>query len=263
MACFTGSLPKVSRHRQISEKISPRVAKDPNFPTTSWTLIRKIREGGEKDAAAAMEEICRGYWYPIYAFARRAGHSIEDAEDLTQEVFASLVTHDSIRAAREDKGRMRTFMLGAAKNIIHKKLRHDRAERRGAGQAPLSLDELDAESRYAREPADIRDPDSIFDRAWAEGVLAAAEEKLRADFAKADNLDGYAQLRKFLPLGDHATPYASAAKKLGLSEATLRLQIHRVRKRYGKLIEEEIAQTVSDPAAQKAELAHLMAVMGR
>ncbi len=239
------------------------MAQNPKFPTTNWTLIRKVREGGELAAARAMEEICRSYWYPIYAFARRAGFFTQDAEDLTQEVFANLITYDSIHAVRAEKGRMRTFMLGATKNIIHKKLRHDAAEKRGAARKALSLDEDDAESRYAQEPEDIRDPDRIFDRAWAEGVLDMAGKKLQEDFAKADNLDGYEQLREYLPLGENATPYKEAAKRLGINESTLRLQIHRMRKRYGKFIEEEIAQTVSDPAEQKAELDHLLAVMGR
>jgi len=210
-----------------------------------------------------MEEVCRYYWYPIYAFVRRSGFSPHDAEDVAQDVFASLISHESILALRSSRGRMRTFMLGAVRHIISNRLRYDSTHKRGGGEAVLSLDEVDAENRYVHEPADIRDPERIFDRAWAEGVLAGAEERLRADFAKAQNLEGYTQLREFLPLGDNETPYSEAAQKLGIRESALRLQIHRMRKRYGKLIEEEIAQTVDTPAEVKAELEHLMAVMGR
>ncbi|MDZ4401672.1 sigma factor [Prosthecobacter sp.] len=234
------------------------------FPTTRWTLIRRAQKGGETEAARAMEEICRQYWYPIYAFARRGGFSAADAEDLTQTFFQRLIASETIQAARQEKGHLRTFMLALLKRVIANYFRHASAEKRGGSPAAtLSLDDENAEDRYIREPADIHDPDLLFDRTWAQGVLDAAEKKLRQDFAKADNLDSFTQLREFLPLGDNATPYAAVAKKLGIAETALRLQIHRMRKRYGKLIEEEIAQTVHEPAEIKAELAHLMAAIGR
>ena len=234
------------------------------FPTTSWSLIRRVQQGGAADAAKAMEEICRHYWYPIYAFARRAGFAAHDAEDLTQVFFQRIITSETLQAAREEKGRLRTFMLSLLKRIISNHLRDASAEKRGGSTgATLSFDELDAEERFSHEPAGSHDPDALFDRAWAEGVLATAQENLRAEFAKAANLDGYAQLCEFLPLGENSTPYAEAAKRLNLAEGTLRLQIHRMRKRYGKLIEAQIALTVDSPDDVKTELTHLMKVMGR
>lgn len=234
------------------------------FPTTSWTLIRRVQRGSEEEARRALEEICRQYWYPIYAFARRHGFSAHDAEDLTQTFFQRLIASETIQAARKEGGLMRSFMLSLLKRVISNHVRHASAEKRGgSAAATVSFDDMEAEQRYALEPADIVDPDTIFERAWAEGVLDAAERKLRADFARADNLDGYAQICEFLPLGDNTTPYAEAARRLGIAEGTLRLQIHRMRKRYGKLVEEEIAQTVNSPDEAKAELAHLMKVIGR
>ena len=234
------------------------------FPTTSWTLIQKVQKGSAADAAKAMESLCRQYWYAIYAFARRHGFSAPDAEDMTQTFFQRLIASDTLKAAREEKGRLRTFMLSLLKKVISNHLRHHSAEKRGgSAAATLSLDDLQAEDRYQHEPADLGDPESLFDRAWAARLLSAAEGKLRQDFEKADNLDSFHQLREYLPLGENATPYAAAATKLGLAEGTLRLQIHRMRKRYGKCIEEEIAQTVSDPEEVKAELAHLLTVIGR
>ncbi len=236
----------------------------PPFPTTRWTLIRSVQAGSEAEATRAMEEICRQYWYPIYAFARHRGFPAHDAEDLTQIFFQRLIASETIQAAREDNGRMRTFMLSLLKRVIGNQVRDALAEKRGGSfTATISLDDDSAEALYTHEPADIRDPDAMFDRAWAESVLASAGRKLRADFATADNLDGYEQLREFLPLGDNATPYAETAKRLHIAEGTLRLQIHRMRKRYGKLIEEEIAQTVDGPGEIKAELGHLMTVIGR
>ena len=233
------------------------------FPTTRWTLVRRVQKGGEAEAARAMEEICQQYWFPIYAFARHRGFSAEDAEDITQVFFQRLIASETIQAAREEKGRMRSFMLSLLKRVISNHVRDATAEKRGGSfTATISLDDSTAEDRYARELTDHRDPDTHFDRAWAQGVLDAAWKKLHDDFAKADNLEGYDQLREFLPLGDNATPYSEVAKQLGIAEGTLRLQIHRMRKRYGKLIEEEIAQTVSSPDEVKAELAHLMTVIG-
>lgn len=242
----------------------PTNGQDSPFPTTRWTLIRRVQKGPAPDAAKAMEEICRQYWYPIYAFARRRGFSPQDAEDLTQVFFQRLITGEGIQAAREEKGRMRSFMLSLLKKVISNHLRSATAQKRGgSAHATVSFDEEAAEDRYLQEPADIQDPDTLFDRAWANGVLEAAERRLHDDFAKGDNLESYEQLREFLPLGDNATPYADVAKKLGIAEGTLRLQVHRMRKRYGSLIEHEIAETVGDRAEQKAELEYLMAVIGR
>jgi len=234
-----------------------------DFPSTSWTLIQKVQKGSEQEATQALDEICRSYWYAIYAYARRYGFRAEDAEDLTQVFFQNLVSYESLQAVTQERGKLRNFMLAMLKRIISKQLRHDAADKRGGSKAAtLSFEEFDAEARYSMEPSDGRDPDALFDQAWARDVLASAETKLRADYAMADNVETFEQLREFLPLGDNATPYAEAAKKLGVTEATLRLLIHRMRKRYGKLVEQAIAHTVSDADQIKAELAHLMSVIG-
>lgn len=242
----------------------PGLPKNSDFPTTRWTLVRKVQAGTEVDAMAAMEEICRTYWYAIYAFARRYGFSPQDAEDVTQVFFQNLVTRETIQVARQEKGRLRTFMLAMLQQVISKHLRHSHAEKRGGGHDKIiPFDEAMAEQLYAREPAGHQATDLLFDRAWASSVLHAAETRLQGDYQKADNMDSFEQLREFLPLGDNVTPYAAAAKKLQINEATLRLQIHRMRKRYAKFIEEEIAQTVGSADEAKAELTHLMAVIGR
>ncbi|MBL9151911.1 MAG: hypothetical protein JNK37_05485 [Verrucomicrobiales bacterium] len=237
---------------------------NPQFPTTKWTLIRKVQKGDDREATAAMEEICRQYWYPVYAFNRRQGFGEADAEDLTQDFFRALVSRETIQAAREEKGRLRSFMLNMLREMNANHLRSRAAEKRGGKAVIVSLDEkIDAEERYRHEPAGISDPARLFDRAWAERLLAAATERLREDFEKGENLDDFEQLREYLPLGENATPYADAARKLGVKEGALRLQIHRMRKRYAKHLEAEIAQTVADPAEQRAELAYLLEVVGR
>ena len=235
-----------------------------DFPLTRWTLIRRVQHGGERESAQALDQLCRSYWYPIYAYARRHGFRAEDAEDLTQVFFQNLVSYESLQAVTQEKGKLRSFMLAMLKRIISKQVRHDSADKRGGMRAAtLSFEELNAEERYIAEPLGGEDADAIFDKAWAHEVLAAAESRLRDDYAKADNAEAFDDLREFLPLGENATPYASAAKKLGITEATLRLQIHRMRKRYAKLIEQVIAETVSDPTEVKAELEQLMSIVGK
>ena len=242
----------------------PSDSRATDFPLTRWTLIGKVQRGGEHEATKALDQLCRSYWYPIYAYARRYGFRAEDAEDLTQVFFQNLVTAESLHTVSREQGKLRSFMLAMLKRIISKQLRHNAADKRGGSKAAtLSFDGLSAEERYAAEPADQVGPELLFDKAWANRVLATAEEKLRADYAAAENIGGFEALREFLPLGDNTTPYASAAKKLGINEATLRLQIHRMRKRYARLIEQIIAETVSDEAERKSELAHLMSVIGR
>lgn len=234
------------------------------FPSTSWTLVRRVKNGGVADAAEAMNEICRQYWYPIYAFTRRHGFPTHDAQDITQTFFQRIVTSGAIHDAQEEKGQLRSFMLAMLKCIIANHVRHASTQKRGGTRlATLSFDDLNAEERYKHEPSEVRDPETLFDRAWAASILDAAEKKLQADFVKADNLEDYHQLREYLPLGDNATPYAVVAEKIGISEGALRLQIHRMRKRYAKCIEKEIEQTVSCPEEVKAELEHLMKVIGR
>ena len=233
------------------------------FPSTRWTLVRSVQKGGGVEASQALEQLCRSYWYPIYAYARRRGLSAEDAEDITQAFFQNLVTCQALQDARQEKGRLRGFMLGLLKRVMAKQHRHDTATKRGGVQPQMiSFQDSAAEARYAVEPVDHGDPDLFFDRAWASDILAAAETQLRADYVKADNLETFEALCEFLPLGDNVTPYAEVAKRLGIVEATMRLQIHRMRKRYGRLIEAEIARTVSGEDELKAELAHLMAVVG-
>lgn len=233
------------------------------FPTTHWSLVRRVQRGTPDDARRALEDICKGYWYPIYSYLRRSGHAPTDAEDLTQDFFHRVIEEKSILSASEARGRLRSFLLGVLKRLLSDHFRAQGREKRGGGRQIVSFDEADAEGRYIREPADVNSPDALYDRAWAEGVLNAAMEKLREEFVKADDLPLFDRLQEFLPLGDNATPYKKVAALTGLTDGAVRLQVHRMRKRYAKLIEEEIAHTVDDEADIQAEREHLLSVMAR
>lgn len=233
------------------------------FPTTHWSLVKRVQRGSPDDARLALEDICKGYWYPIYSYLRRSGHAPTDAEDLTQDFFQRVIEEKSILAANEARGRLRSFLLGVLKRLLSDHFRALGREKRGGGRQIVSFDEADAEGRYIREHADLNSPDALYDRAWAEGVLNAAMRALRDEFVKADDLPLFDKLKEFLPLGDNATPYKKVAALAGLSEGAVRLQVHRMRKRYAKLIEEEIARTVDNEADIQAEREHLLSVMAR
>lgn len=235
----------------------------PAFPTTSWTLIQRVQQGSDEEAARAMEEICRQYWYPLYAFARRSGFAQADAEDIAQTFFQNLTINEAIQAARAEKGRLRSFMLAMLKRLISKHLRRDGAEKRGgARNATLSWDELTAEERYAHEPATGAGADALFDRAWAEQLQDRAAKTLREEFKAGDNLPLFEAIQDFLPFRAEPASYPAIATQLGMKESTVRQQVSRMRKRYAALIEEQIAQTVQGEAERREELNYLVTVMG-
>lgn len=238
--------------------------RNPAFPTTSWSLIQRVQKGSAEDAAPAMEEVCRQYWYPIYAFARRSSFAPADAEDMAQTFFQNLVAHDAIRAAQAEKGRLRTFMLAMLKRLISKQIRHNVAEKRGgAANATLSWDELTAEEHYALEPATLADADALFDRAWAERVIDQAEAALRDEFIDGNNLVLFEAIQDYLPYRtNEPATYPAIAAHLAMKEGAVRQQVSRMRKRHATLIEEQIAQTVEGEDERREELKYLVTIMG-
>lgn len=224
--------------------------------------MTKVRGDDEAEAQRAMETICRNYWYPIYAFLRRSGYSPSDAEDLTQGFFHRLISEEAILRADQERGRLRSYLLGVLKRFLSDEQRFHGAIKRGGKQRLISLDELAAEDRYREEPSGEASPAELFDRAWARRLLVEASERLRVSFVEGSNEDAYTYLSEFLPLGDNARSYRDVAIDLGTTEGTVRLQVHRMRQRYRKLILEEVAQTVLDAAEVEAELEYLMAVVG-
>jgi RNA polymerase sigma-70 factor (ECF subfamily) len=235
---------------------------DPSFPTTRWTLIQVVQNGPGDDAARAMEAICQRYWYPIYAYLRRKGHSPHDAEDFTQSFFAELITEDALQAVRRERGTLRSYMLGVLQRILADHARFHRAQKRGSGRAPVSLDELEAEARYAREPQDTHDPEWLFARAWAEEVFAGVREKLREAFAAAGRGEVFEVLLPFLTCDAPAPSQRELAQKLGASENAAGLLVFRLRQSFREVLREEIAATVLTAEEIPAELAWFQKMLG-
>ena len=216
---------------------------------------------GAPQAEVALEELCRTYWYPIYAYVRRHGHSREDAEDLTQAFFARLLEKNYLEGIKNDKGKFRAFLLVALKHFLSNEWDRANCQKRGGGIRPLSLDWQDANTRYQINPADHLSPDKLYDRAWAVTMLERVITRLRDESSAEGKGRLYEQLRTFLMMGKNDIPYAKAAAALEMTEGAVRVAIHRLRRRYRELLREEIAQTLSDPAQADEEMQALFSAL--
>ncbi len=232
----------------------------PEFPTTHWTLVTRVRQGGAV-RQAALEELCALYWYPVYAFLRRRGHAQHDAEDLTQGFFLKLLHDESFDAAQADKGRLRTFLLGSLDRHLADQVRRESSQKRGGGQQLIAFEEMSAEDRYAHEPQDQRDPERLFTQAWAHLLLDGVREQLRETFAETGRAGVFEALLPFL-LGDDAPPsYREVAVKLEASETAVRLLVFRARAKFRELLRDEVARTVLAPEDVNGEMEWLKSVL--
>jgi RNA polymerase sigma-70 factor (ECF subfamily) len=231
------------------------------FTTTHWSLVQAARadEAGRTRARLALEELCRAYWYPLYAFVRFSGHSADDAQDLTQSFFARIIEKGGFAAADPERGRFRSYLLGAMKHFLANEWHRARAQKRGGGAGFLELDALDPEARYALEPAGESDPDAGFDREWAREAIARAMKRLRTEMDARGKGELFAALRGSLT-GDEP-PRKETAARLEMTEGALKTAVHRLRQRFGDLLRGEIAETVVDPSDVDAEMRHLLAAL--
>jgi RNA polymerase sigma-70 factor (ECF subfamily) len=233
------------------------------FATTRWSLVLAARDRETPHSREALSGLCRLYWYPIYAFARRSGLAAEDAQDAAQGFFAKLLEQDGLRQVDPSKGRFRSFLLTSFRNFLSDARSRSRAGKRGGGQPDLSIDLLDAEGRYVHEPADESTPERIFDRRWAITLLARAIERLREEHAgrgpERERL--FERLKGHLAGAEDAASYADVAAELGLSPVTVRVAVHRMRRRYRELLLDEISETLGRDEDLASELRHLMSAI--
>lgn len=236
-------------------------APNPAFPTTHWTLVQIVQGEDRKKAAEALEDICGRYWYPIYAFLRRSGHSSHDAEDLTQMLFQQLVIDDAIKDVRQERGRLRSFLIGMVRRVTIRQVRHDHAEKRGGQVTVISLDEAAADERYTLEEALHLDPERLYDRAWAVQMLETVRQNLRSSFIKNKRLKDYEILEPYLGWEDIPAPFAELGEQLGSNANAARVLIHRLRKKFRELVQKEISKTVVNPEDIEEELEWLLSVL--
>ena len=214
------------------------------------------------ESAAALEAICRAYWYPLYAYVRRCGQSAHDAQDLTQELFCRLLEKRWLDGADREKGKLRTFLIVALKNFMSKEWRRASAQRRGGGHAHAQFDTAFAESRSASDNHSLP-PDETYDQQWALTLLDLTVNRLRAEFAAAGRPGDFDALKSCLLAGRGSLDYASVAAQLGVNEGTARVAAHRLRKRFREIYREEISQTLADGADLDGELRLLAAILAR
>jgi DNA-directed RNA polymerase specialized sigma24 family protein len=229
------------------------------FPHTRWSVVVATRRS--VDADAALEILCRDYWYPLYAFARRAGQSPHDAQDLTQEFFRQLLEKRWLDAADRDKGRLRTFLITALKHFMAKEWRRECAQKRGGAGIHLPIDTAFAEGRFSAEAANSLPAETAYDRQWAMTLLEITMRRLEAEFAEAGKSSEFSVLKTSLAANRDRLDYASIAAGLGTNEGAARVAVHRLRKRFRELYREEIAQTLPDDADLDGELRHLAAAL--
>jgi len=240
----------------------PRAGGAAEFAPTAWTLIVKAQEKDSPSCRAAMDALCRAYWYPVYAFLRRQGCESADAQDLTQELLAGLMSAEGLARLDRQKGRFRSYMLGAAKHLLAKRREKDRAVKRGGGVERVAIDEQDAEGRYLHEPQDLHTPESLLNYCWAQSALAEALSRLKADYAKASKAALFEDLRVFLEDEKGAVPYEEVAARQHKSLSAVKTEIRRLRLRYGEKLREVVGETVAAPEEIDNELADLLNVLG-
>ena len=217
---------------------------------------------GESPAAQeALEKLCRTYWRPIFAFLRREGRPAVEAEDITQGFFAQLLERRSLDAVRKEKGRLRSYLLGALKYFLADEQRRAMAIKRGSGQRPIPLEELRADERIEMEPSDPMTAEMIYERRWALTVLEQVLNRLKGEYATAGNAALFDSLKQLLPDEPGSPSQAEIAARLGMTENAIRQAFYRFRQRYQSLLREEIAHTVATPGDIEDELRHLIAVL--
>jgi len=226
------------------------------FNTTRWTLVMVSAQSQIEGGRAALAELCRIYWYPLYSFARRRGHSPHDAQDLTQGFFMHLLEHKALTQVDRLKGKFRSFLLASFQNYLSNQAQRAHSLKRGKDYEFVSLDWANAESRYRLEPADYLTAERIFDARWAMTVLSEAMTQLGRAYATEGKSSTFEALNIFLRIGDSRPlpSYEELSEKLGVTVAGLKTLVHRLRKRYSVLLREEVARTVSDPAEIDGEI---------
>lgn len=206
----------------------------------------------------ALEELCRTYWYPLYAYVRHRGHSPADAEDLTQAFFARFLGKNYLAGLDANRGRFRAFLLASLKHFLANEWDRSQRQKRGGGATVLSLDYQGADTRYQIDPPDNLSPDKLFDRAWATTLLERVIDRLREENVVEGRAGQFEHLKSFLMVGSNDIPYAEAATALAMTEGNVRVAVHRLRRRYRELLKQEIVQTLADPAQADEEMRALM-----
>ena len=247
---------------ETPKPISPPLTSQ-KFFTTHWTVVLTAQESDSPAAAAALERLCQTYWPALYAYLRRGGRTPADASDLTQAFFARFLEKEFLKDVDRAKGKFRSFLLRTLNHFLADEWRHAHAQKRGGAQPALSINTDEWESQFGHELTNAQTPEKLFEKRWAMALFEQALTRLRDESVRAGKGHEFEQLKEFLSSPSNEGAYATAASTLGLSPRTIAVQVHRLRKRYGQLVREEVAQTVSNSAEVEEELRNLLDVLSR
>jgi RNA polymerase sigma-70 factor (ECF subfamily) len=235
----------------------------PDFRTTHWSVVLMAGRDDSTQATAALEKLCRTYWYPIYSFLRWRGYDSHDAEDLTQGFFAQLLQRNDFISVDAAKGKFRSFLLGALSHFLANEWDRSQRLKRGGGQSVISLDAQSAEERYKLEPATQETPEQIFERRWIEALLETVLLRLRGECAAQGQANRFDALKVFLVEDKGAASFAEIGRGLNMTEPAVKGVVRRLRSRYRELFREEVANTVDKPEELDEEIQQLLAVLSK
>jgi RNA polymerase sigma-70 factor (ECF subfamily) len=232
------------------------------FATTQWSQVLAARDPRGTESQKALAWLCEAYWYPLYAYVRSQGHGADNSRDLTQAYFAYLLEKNILEDVDPSAGRFRSFLLASLKHYVANERRKQNALKRGGGTQTISLDTEDAEIRYGLEPADRLNPEQVYENRWALTVLERAMRRLETEWREGERRKQFEHLKAHLTGQEPRVPFREMAAELEMTEVAVRGAMHRLRRRFGQLIRDEIAETVANPDEVDEEVRHLLGVVG-
>jgi len=232
------------------------------FATTHWSVVLSAGHSETTRGRNALAALCETYWYPLYAYVRRQGHSPHDAEDLTQGFFARLLETESLAGVSPEKGKFRTFLLVALKRFLTNEWHHANSQKRGGGSFRVPLQGHTAETRYVAEPSEQLTAEKLYERRWALTLLDRVLSRLSDEFNAVGKKEQFEKLKPYLMAERESIPYAEAVVVLGMNEGSIKVAVYRLRRRFRQLFREEVAHTVARPEEIDEEIRHLLAVFG-
>lgn len=232
------------------------------FGTTHWSIVLQAGDNNSAAAQAALEKLCRTYWYPLYAFVRRQGGNPHDAEDLTQAFFVHLLEKDALKTVAREKGRFRSFLLATLTNFLNNERDKRQTIKRGGKLQLVSWDEVKAEDHYQHEPLDHITPEKLFERGWAFTVFEQALERLKKEH-DGKKQPVFEKLQPYLTREVEPGHLSLVSAELMMTEGAAKVALHRLRRRFGELLRSQVAYTVADPDLVEEEIRHLLTAISR
>ena len=233
------------------------------FTTTRWSVVLAAQRDSTPQAREALTRLCESYWHPLYSYLRRSGYTADQSQDFTQAFFTRILEKQTLRNADPERGRFRSFLLASLKNFVANEHAREHAKKRGGAQPPLSLSFESAEEQYQIDPPSDETPDKTFDRQWALTLLENVLKRLRHELESAGKERQFERLKVFLTGETPGVGYAEIWSQLEMSEGAVKVAVHRLRRRFRTLLQDEIAQTVSSPDEVEDEMRHLWSAVGR